>query len=80
MYIQPTPLNKASGKLAELYARYANPDGSVDAILQAHSPNPPALAAHAGLYVQALHHESPLSRLERELIAVEVSRLNECHY
>ena len=80
MYIQTTTPNNAQGKLADLYARYANPDGTVDAVLQAHSVSPDSLAAHAQLYVQAMHRPCPLSRIERELIGVEVSRINECHY
>ena len=80
MYIQPIPPNEARGRLAELYTRYANPDGTVDAILQAHSLSPGGLSAHAELYVEAAHRKSPLSRLERELIAVAVSQVNDCHY
>ena len=79
-YIQRTAESDAHGELAELYRRYANPDGSVDNVLKVHSVNPAALAAHCTLYVQAMHRPSPLSPLEREIIAVTVSRLNGCHY
>lgn len=71
---------QASGQLAELYQRYANPDGSVDNVLKVHSVNPSALTAHLQLYIQAMHSASPLSRAEREMVAVAVSRLNNCHY
>lgn len=79
-YINTIHESKAEGKLAELYARFANPDGSVDAIIKLHSHNPGALEAHLRLYVEAMHKPGPLSRLERELIAVVVSRINKCHY
>ena len=79
-YIQTTDIDDADGKLAELYRKFANPDGSVDNVLKIHSVNPAALEAHCALYVQAMHKPSPLSRVEREMIAVAVSRLNECRY
>lgn len=45
-YIQTTDIDDADGKLAELYRRFANPDGSVDNVLKIHSVNPAALEAH----------------------------------
>ena len=79
-YIDTIDESGARGKLAELYKRFANPDGSVDEVLKVHSVNADALEAHCALYVQALHRPSPLSRVEREIIGVVVSRLNGCHY
>ena len=79
-YIRTIAEADARGRLAELYQRFSNPDGSVDNILKAHALNPESLESHCALYLQALHRPSPLSRLERELIGVTVSRLNKCHY
>jgi len=70
----------ADGELAELYERMAEPDGSVDHILRVHGIHPPALEAHYEVYVRAMKGPSPLSRPRREMIAVVVSALNECHY
>lgn len=70
----------ATGPLAELYTRVANPDGSVDNVMKIHSINADALRAHFELYVAAMHKRSPLSRIERELVGVAVSRLNGCQY
>lgn len=70
----------AHGLLADLYRRYANPDGTVDNVLKVHSLNPESLEAHCQLYVQAMHRSSPLSRAEREMIGVHVSRRNGCDY
>ncbi len=70
----------AGGELRALYERYANADGSVDRILQIHALRPASLAAHCALYVQAIHGPSSLSRIEREMLAVEVSRVNGCVY
>lgn len=49
-------------------------------ILASHSLNPDALAAHVRLYRTIMYEPSPLSRAEREAIAVAVSAANDCHY
>lgn len=70
----------ATGRLAELYGKWSNPDGSVDNVLKIHSLNPESLEAHCALYVQACHRPGPVSRAEREIIGVVVSRINACRY
>ena len=58
-----------------------DPRGHSDAhILASHSLNPGAVRAHVALYRAIMFGESPLSRLEREAIAVAVSATNDCHY
>ena len=79
-YIETIPESKAVGELAELYKRAGSPDGTVDNVMKVHSLNPATLRTHFELYKQALHGPSPLSRAEREMVAVVVSRLNGCHY
>ena len=54
--------------------------GRVDNIMQIHSINPRAMAAHLALYESAMRGTKSLRRVDRELIAVVVSRINECHY
>ena len=49
-------------------------------ILGSHSLNPDALEAHLRLYRTIMFGPSPLSRSEREAIAVAVSAANDCHY
>jgi alkylhydroperoxidase family enzyme len=49
-------------------------------ILASHSLNPDALAAHVRLYRTIMFGDSPLTRTEREAIAVAVSAANDCHY
>lgn len=51
-----------------------------DNILRVHGINPPVLRAHYDLYKAVMYGASPLSRVQRELIAVAVSSLNGCHY
>lgn len=49
-------------------------------IIASHSLNPEAMRAHVRLYRTIMFGESPLSRAEREAIAVTVSAANDCHY
>ncbi|GAC1657715.1 MAG: hypothetical protein NVS9B12_09930 [Vulcanimicrobiaceae bacterium] len=57
-----------------------SPQGRVAHILQAQSLDPGALAAHNTLYRHIMFGPSPLSRTEREMIAVAVSMHNHCKY
>ncbi len=70
----------ADEELAAAYERVAEPDGSVDHILRIHGLHPRCLGEHYDLYVTAMKRSSPLSRPRREMIAVVVSTINECHY
>lgn len=83
-YITTIDESRASGDLAAMYTRYARPVGenasAVNDILKVHSSNPPAIEAHVGIAVSALLMESPLSRIEREIIGVVVSLVNGCEY
>jgi len=79
-YIETVAESEATGRLGELYKRYGNPDGTVDNVLKVHSLNPESLEAHCALYVQSMHRPSPVSRAEREMVGVAVSRANGCAY
>jgi hypothetical protein len=51
-----------------------------DNIIQIHSVNSRVMKAHYDLYIDLMRRKSPLSRIQREEIAVYVSSLNNCHY
>lgn len=70
----------ASGPLRKLYDEALRRAGKVFQILQVQSPNPRALETSLELYKALMHGPSPLSRRERELLAVVVSLENHCHY
>ncbi len=73
--------DKWSGELADLRPEVVDRDHDrVDNILQIHSLNPRAMAAHSALYRSAMAGTRTLRKVERELIALVVSRINECHY
>ena len=71
---------KADGDLKDQYADLVEPWGGVDNILKIHSLNPASLAAHVQLYKTVMFGKSPLRRTDREMIAVVVSVINQCHY
>lgn len=71
---------EAEGELAELYRRYRDPAGGVDNVLKIHSLNPGSMKAHFELYRLLMRGPSDLSRRQREMIAVVVSAINQCHY
>jgi len=66
--------------LAEFYDRYSDSRGRLDNILRIHSLNPPSMRHHYDLYRHLMAGPSPLSRVQREMIAVAVSAENDCFY
>ncbi len=79
-FIKTIHESEATGELAHWYKRVGNPDGTVDNVMKVHSLNPDTLRTHFEMYTAAMHRQSPLSRAEREMVAVTVSRLNGCNY
>jgi alkylhydroperoxidase family enzyme len=54
--------------------------GRVFHIVRAMSPNPRTLSSSMALYGTVMMGPSELSRRQREMLAVVVSRTNDCHY
>jgi len=67
-------------ELGVLFERYSGTRGQPDNILRIHSLNPPSMEHHYVLYRHLMRGPSPLSRAQREMIAVVVSAENECFY
>lgn len=80
MWIESVSPADASGELKALYDRIGGARGGIAAIHRAPSLNPKALGAHFELYKAAMFQPSPLSRSDREALAVAVSRANSCEY
>lgn len=71
----------ASGRLRDLYEGMIDPVyGRVDTILRIHSLHPEGLHTHHELYREVMTGTPTLRKVEREMIALVVSVLNECHY
>ena len=51
-----------------------------DNIIRIHSLNPRSMRDHHQLYAHLMRGPSPLSRVQREMIAVTVSAANHCFY
>ena len=67
--------------LGALYSKVVDrASGRVDNIIQIHSLDPSAMAAHQAVYESAMTSTRSLRKVERELIAIVVSEINGCHY
>lgn len=70
------------------WIRYFEPESIADSdrvpdednILRVHSVHSKVMKQHFDMYVELMHRKSPLSREQREMIAVAVSHQNGCHY
>ena len=71
---------EAKGSLKDQYSKLKEPWGGIDNILKVHSLNPESLAAHVQLYKTVMFGKSPIPRIDREMIALLVSSINQCHY
>ena len=72
--------DEATGRLKELYEKYQESWGEVDGILKIHSLNVKSMQTHYDLYAHLMRGRSDLSRIQREMIAVVVSAVNQCRY
>ena len=79
-HIPYVPEDDAKGLLDDLYESHRSEHGVVDNILRIHSLNPRSLKDHVQLYAHLMRGRSPLTRVQREMIAVTVSAENDCYY
>ena len=80
MWIKSVPEEEAEGYVAKVYRREGWRGGEVDHIVKAHTLNPNALRALQSFYNGVMHGACAISLRRREMIAVTVSALNQCHY
>jgi uncharacterized peroxidase-related enzyme len=80
-WIRTIAPEEATGLLKHLYGQAMARAGKVFNVLRLQSLRPEVLKAGVALYTEVMiSPRSPLSRAQREMIAVVVSRANECHY
>ena len=72
--------DKAEAELKEWYDKLLDPCGGVYNIMKIHSLNVNSLKGHYELYLTAMKGTKDLSYKQREMIAVVVSNVNQCHY
>ena len=69
------------GTLEPLKDQCADPEtGQVDHVLLVHSLHPAGLAGHLAVYRAAMSGTAGLRKVDREMVALVVSQLNDCHY
>lgn len=79
-YIEPHDPDSLPPAYRRLHASLADDSGEVDNIVWIHSVNPPAMRHHLQLYEHAMRGPSPLTHMQREMIALAVSGANGCFY
>lgn len=79
-YIKITSERDAEGTLARVYKAARQRTGRLFNIYRVQSASPKALQGCMGLYKIVMHGDSPLTRAQREMLGVVVSKANGCHY
>ena len=79
-WIRTIGVEEATGRLAKIYAAAIGRAGRVFGIVRTMSLAPSVLDASMGLYQRVMYAKEGLARYQREMLAVVVSRVNDCHY
>ncbi|MCR9246741.1 MAG: carboxymuconolactone decarboxylase family protein [bacterium] len=79
-YIRQVGDSEATGSCKRELDAARQRAGRVWNIVRIMTPNPPVLRASMQLYGAIMHGRSELTRVQRELLAVVVSRENACEY
>ena len=79
-FLRLVDVGEADGALRREYDDAIARAGKVFNIVRSMSLRPRVLRASMALYREIMFGPSDLSRAERELLAVVVSRANDCHY
>lgn len=81
VWIQTVDEADATGTVKAEYDAAIARAGEIYNIVKLFSVRPKSMRAFVELYKIVMHDEdSPLSRMQREMIATVVSKVNECHY
>ncbi len=79
-WIRQIPIEEATGLLKRQFDAAIRRAGRVWNIVHIMSLNPEAMRASLAFYTTIMHGRSPLTRAQREMLAVVVSKTNNCHY
>lgn len=79
-HIEVVDKANAEGELAEIYNEILQKRGKLANVHMIQSLHPKSILAHMHLYMEIMFSKSPLSRAEREMVAVVVSATNGCLY
>ncbi len=70
----------AKGELREIYDGLIKSRGKIADVHMIQSLNPESITRHMDLYMTIMFGESPIKRVHREMMAVIVSKANQCEY
>jgi len=79
-FVPPIDPTDAGPELSREYDKALERAGRIWGIVAIQSHNPAALRDSIRLYGTLMFGESPLSRAQREMLAVITSQVNECDY
>lgn len=79
-YIRTIEPEEAEGQLKEVYDDILQKRGKLAEVHKLQSLNPQSIVDHRELYMTVMFGSSPLKRAQREMMAVVVSRANDCLY
>jgi alkylhydroperoxidase family enzyme len=79
-WIRTISVDAASGQLKKIYDAAMARAGRVFGIVRTMSLAPAVCDASLALYQGIMHAREGLERYQREMLAVVVSRANDCHY
>ena len=79
-WIRTIEPDEATGELRHEYGKAVGRAGRVFNIVKVMGLSPRHLRSSIDLYLGIMHGPSQLSRAQREMLAVVVSRANRCHY
>lgn len=79
-WIHQVPIAEATGLLKQQFEAALSRAGRVWRIVHIMSVNPPVMRDSIGVYSSIMFGPSPLSRVQRELLATVVSAELDCHY
>lgn len=79
-YIRTIEHEEAEGELKRIYDDLVGKRGKLAEIHKLQSLNPQSIVDHMDLYMTIMFGSSPLKRKQREMMAVVVSRANDCLY
>ena len=79
-FIATVSPEEATGSVKRQYDAAMKRAGRIYTVVRIQSLNPRVMDASLRLYTATMHGPSGLTRTEREMLAVVVSRTNECFY
>ncbi len=79
-YIEIIQPEQSTGRLQEIYAQIKEKRGKIAEVHKIQSLNPESIVNHMDLYMTIMFGKSPLKRYQREMMAVIVSKNNDCDY